>query len=240
YLYAIPYKYYEENKIRRYGFRGSSHRYCLATLEKVFAKKPAADFNAITVHLGNGCSLCAIEKGKSVDTSMGLTPLEGVIMGTRSGNVDTAAILTIMENTGMTANEASNMLNKKSGLLGISGVSNDMRDMDAAAAQGNERAKIAIKMFSYRVRKYIGAYMAVLGKVDYIAFAGGIGENNPPMRASILEGLESMGIILDPSKNDGCRKTAVISADNSPITVCVINTDEEIIIARDTVRCIQK
>ncbi len=239
FLYGLPYEYYEKKRIRRYGFHGSSHQYCLQALSGVFAKKPVSEINAITVHLGNGCSLAAIKNGKCVDTSMGLTPLEGVIMGTRCGDIDTAAVLKIMEEDNLDLKKTSDLLNKKSGLLGISGISNDMRELDAAVLRGNHRAELAIKVFSYRIRKYIGAYLAVLGKTDYIAFAGGIGENNPPMRASILAGLEPLGIIIDPKKNDDCRQTSVISADNSPITVCIINTDEEIIIARDTVYCVE-
>ncbi|AXA35915.1 MAG: acetate kinase [Candidatus Hydrogenedentota bacterium] len=242
YIYALPYEVYQKYKVRRYGFHGTSHRYMTYALETRFAKKPRKEFKAITVHLGNGCSLAAVDGGRSIDTSMGFTPLEGLIMGTRCGDVDPAVILYLMAKEDHSLQEMNTILNKFSGLKGISGVSNDMRELVAAMREGNERATLAVRAFAYRVRKYIGAYHAALGGADYIAFAGGIGENSPLVRELILDGMEKLGIILDKGRNNSVGGTGSlggeITAEGSPIRAFVVPTDEELVIARDTVRCI--
>ncbi len=232
YLYALPYEYYEKDSLRRYGFHGTSHRYVSRRAMELMGRKPG--LRVINAHLGNGSSLSASIDGKCVDTSMGLTPLAGVPMGTRSGDCDPALLQFIMNKYGYSADEMLNILNKKSGVLGISGVSSDFRDLDAAAAQGNERAQLALDKFAYEVRKYIGAYTAALGGVDVLSFTAGVGENSASMRARIVEGLECLGIKIDPKKNETHGKEVDISAADSKVRVFVIPTNEELMIARDT------
>lgn len=233
YLYAIPYELYEKYKVRRYGFHGTSHRF-VARRTAELLNKNKDEVNIITLHLGNGCSVTAIEKGNSIDTSMGLTPLEGLVMGTRSGDID-SAIIFYLETKGYKINEINNLLNKKSGLLGISGISNDVRNLIDAAESGEKRAKLSLDIFCYRVKKYIGAYTAVLGKVDAVVFTGGIGENAVRLRLQICENLENIGIELDKEKNKKAIKTEVkISSENSHVAVFVIPTNEELRIAFDT------
>jgi len=239
FIYALPYEIYQKYRIRRYGFHGTSHRYMTYAIETRFAKRPRKEFKAITVHLGNGCSIAAVDRGRSIDTSMGFTPLEGLIMGTRCGDIDPAIILYLMAKESQSVSEMNTVLNKFSGLKGISGVSNDMRELIKAMQEGNERATLAVKAFCYRVRKYIGAYHAALSGADYIAFAGGIGENSALVRELILEDLEKLGIVLDRGKNNTVGgKGGEITADDSPIKAFVVPTDEELVIARDTVRAI--
>ncbi|MFH1824152.1 MAG: acetate kinase [Candidatus Firestonebacteria bacterium] len=239
YLYAIPYEFYEKHKIRKYGFHGTSHRY-IARRAAELMKKDKYGINAITCHLGNGCSISAVEKGKSVDTSMGLTPLEGIIMGTRSGDIDPAIIFFLEEKAGIKINEINNILNKKSGLLGVSGVSNDVRNIENAAKQGNERAKLSLDMFCYRIKKYIGSYMVVLNKVDAIVFTGGIGENAVDLRAQICGHMEFWGIKIDKNRNESKEKEKIISTDDSKVKVFVIPTDEEVRIAVDTFEMVSR
>lgn len=234
FLYAIPYELYEKYKIRRYGFHGTSHLYVKRRLVSLI-KRPKEELNMITCHLGNGCSIAAISKGKSVDTSMGFTPLEGLVMGTRCGDIDPAIIFHLLEK-GNSPDELNKLLNKKSGLLGISGISNDMRNLFWAMEKGNLRAKQAIEVFCYRLKKYIGSYLAVLGNTDAIVFTGGIGENNPQIRMDTLTGLENLGIEIDPEKNLQAVKGAEvqINKDSSRIKIYVIPTNEELCIAQDT------
>ncbi|MBU0502788.1 MAG: acetate kinase [Candidatus Omnitrophota bacterium] len=233
YIYGIPYELYEKYKIRRYGFHGTSHLYVKRRLVSIL-KMPKEELNLITCHLGNGCSVSAIAHGKSVDTSMGFTPLEGLVMGTRSGDID-PAIIFYLNGKGYTPEDLNKLLNKKSGLMGISGISNDMRNLFWAQEKGNERAKLAIEVFCYRLRKYIGAYLAVLGKTDAIIFTGGIGENNPQIRQDTLSGMESLGIEIEEEKNVSTVKgvEAQISKDSSRVKVYVIPTNEELCIAQD-------
>jgi acetate kinase len=233
YLYALPLEFYKKYRVRRYGFHGTSHRYVARRLAQLI-KKPKDKINCITVHLGNGCSMTAVKKGKSIETSMGLTPLEGLVMGTRSGDIDPAIIFYLIEKK-MMLKEISHILNKKSGLLGISGISNDVRDLINASKKGNKRAKLALSIFSYRVKKYIGAYLAVLGNCDAIVFTGGIGENAYQVRETICSGLEPLGVKLEKNKNKKIlAKEGMISKRDSKIKVFVIPTDEEIRIAYDT------
>ena len=231
YLYALPYEYYEKYKVRRYGFHGTSHKYVYAEALKMLKKDSA---NVITCHLGNGASVTAIKNGESIDTSMGLTPLEGLIMGTRSGDMDPAIVTYLMDKTGCSTKEMNNILNKKSGLIGISEISNDMRNLIAEEDKGNKRASLAIKMFCYRIKKYVGSYMAALGTVDAIIFTGGIGENNAYIRSSVLENMEFFGIKVDHEKNKVARDAASFSHADSKIELLVISTDEEKAIAIDT------
>nr|WP_122011629.1 acetate kinase [Maliibacterium massiliense] len=234
YLYGIPYDYYKRLKIRRYGFHGTSHRYVSGRVAELMGK-PASALRIITCHLGNGASIAAVKNGKVVDTSMGLTPLEGLLMGTRSGDGDPAVLQFIMNNDHIDIDEMLNILNKQSGLLGVSGLSSDMRDIEKAANEGHARAKIALDMFCYRVKKYIGAYAAAMGGVDAVVFTGGIGENTRIVRRMAVEGLEFMGIKLDAQKND-CRAAEVkISAADSQAEIWIVPTNEELVIARDTV-----
>ncbi|OPZ05809.1 MAG: Acetate kinase [candidate division BRC1 bacterium ADurb.BinA364] len=238
YIYGLPYVLYPRHGIRRYGFHGTSHRYLIFRLEKLH-QRPRADFKAVTIHLGNGCSMAAVRGGRSIDTSMGFTPLEGLLMGTRSGDMDPAILLHVMAKEELSLHEANTMLNKHSGLIGISGVSNDMRELEAEAAKGNERALLAIDIFCYRVRKYIAAYAAALEGADFIAFTAGIGSNSSLIRAKSCEGLEFMGVKIDPERNTAFNGgEGRISTDDSKIEVWVIPTDEELVIARDTVRAI--
>jgi len=235
YTYALPYEYYEQDKVRRYGFHGTSHKY-VAQRAAAMLGKPLEELKLISCHLGNGSSITAIDGGKSVDTTMGFTPLAGVPMGTRSGDLDAGILEYLMNKHNMSMAEMMNVLNKKSGVLGVSGVSSDFRDLTAAAEQGNERAALALDMFCYSVKKYIGAYMAALGHVDLIAFAGGISENAAPVRAKVLENLEEFGIEIDPELNSVRRGDPhFISKEGSRVKVAVIPTDEELEIARISV-----
>lgn len=233
YLYGVPMEYYEKLHVRRYGFHGTSHRYVSKRVCE-FLGVDRSKTRVITCHLGNGSSMCAVENGKCIDTSMGITPLEGVIMGTRSGSMDPAVVQYICNNEHISVDEMLTICNKKSGLLGISGLSSDMRDIDKAADEGNERAIIARDMLVYGIRKYIGSYAAAMNGVDVIVFTAGIGENNCALRERVMQGFEYLDAKLDPVKNAGCREEAVISTDDSKVKICVIPTDEEIVIARDT------
>ena len=238
YLYALPYEYYEKYKVRRYGFHGTSHMFVSKRAAEILGKKED-ELNLITCHLGNGASVCAIEKGKCIDTSMGLTPLEGLAMGTRCGDMDPAIVTFIMQKEGLSAAEMDNVMNKKSGVMGLSGISSDFRDLEEGFEKGDERAKIAIEVFVKRVKKYIGSYMAELGKVDAIIFTAGIGENSPFIRELVCEGLENLGIEFDRTKNDFRGEEKFISKENSKIKIMVIPTNEELTIARDTLELLK-
>ena len=231
YRYAIPTEYYENDSIRRYGFHGTSHKYVTKRAIELMGRK---DIRLVNCHLGNGSSLSAVKDGKCQDTSMGLTPLAGVPMGTRSGDIDPAVVQFVMNKYGMSADECLNMLNKKSGVLALSGVSSDFRDIENGAEEGNENCALALDKFAYEVRKYIGSYAAALGGLDCLVFTAGVGENSASMRARICEGLEFLGVKLDPEKNNTRGKEAIISADDSKVTVWVIPTNEELMIAQDT------
>lgn len=233
YMYAIPYELYQKYSIRKYGFHGTSHKYVANRAAKMIGK-PLKDLKIITCHLGNGASICAIKDGVSVDTSMGFTPLAGLAMGTRSGSIDPAVIWFIMEKEKLSTKEIDQLLNKKSGVLGISGVSSDFRDLEEAANAGNERAKLAVKMFCYRVKKYIGEYAAVMGGVDAVVFTAGIGENNPVVRREILDDMEFLGIKVDWDKNEVRGKETDISAPGALVKTLVIPTNEELAIAKET------
>ncbi len=234
YMYGIPYEYYEKYGIRKYGFHGTSHRY-VSQRAAVVLGKPIEELKIITCHLGNGASMDAVKYGKAVETSMGFTPLAGLLMGTRCGDIDPAMVPFIMEKEGMTPQEASReFLNKKSGLLGVSGISNDMRDVVEAMENGNERAKLAFDMFCYRIRKYVGAYMVAMEGLDAMVFTAGIGENQGETREAICSGLEFLGLSLDPEKNKMSKQELIISTPESRIKVLIIPTDEELVIARET------
>ncbi|MCX7706168.1 MAG: acetate kinase [bacterium] len=234
YLYAIPYSMYEKYKIRRYGFHGTSHRYVARRFAQITGRHKY-DVNLITCHLGNGCSITAVKNGKSIDTSMGFTPLEGLVMGTRSGDIDPGVILYLIENLNVKPSEVNRILNKESGLIGISGVSNDFRSIVESASKGNKMSQLAIEIFCYRIKKYIGAYLAILGKVDGIVFTAGIGENQPIVREKSLDGMQEFGIFLDKKKNENCKAIEQeISSPESKIKVFVIPTNEELAIAVDT------
>lgn len=239
YMYGIPYEYYEKYGLRKYGAHGTSHRY-IAERAAEFIDEPLEDLKIITCHLGNGCSISAIDHGIAVDTSMGLTPLDGLIMGTRSGAVDPAIPIFLMENEGFTSEEMNEVLNKKSGLLGISGLSNDMRDLRKASEEGNERAQLAYDMYSNSVKKYIGQYIAVMGGVDVIVITAGVGENCDKMRRMIFAGLQPLGIELDFERNKERGGEREISTDESEVQILVIPTDEEYMIARDTFEIVQE
>ena len=239
YMYAVPYELYQKYGVRRYGFHGTSHRYVSKRVCEFLGVQPEGQ-RIITCHIGNGGSITAIKDGKSVDTSMGLTPLEGLMMGTRSGDIDGGAVTYIMEKEGLDAAGMSNLLNKKSGVLGIFGESSDMRDLESAAAAGNAKALLAERMYFYRIKKYIGAYAAALGGVDIIVFTGGVGENQASARWGACEGLEFMGVKLDAEKNKVRGEEAVISTDDSKVKVVVIPTDEELMIASDTMAILKK
>lgn len=236
FLYSLPYEYYEKFGIRKYGFHGTSHKYVSERAAELLGR-PIEQLRLISCHLGNGASIAAIEGGKSIDTSMGFTPLAGVAMGTRSGNIDPSLIPYIMEKTGQTADEVLNVLNKKSGILGISGFSSDLRDITEAANNGNERAELALEVFASRIHKYIGSYAARMYGVDAIIFTAGIGENSDVIRARVLRGLEFMGIYWDPARNQQIHgEEEFINYPHSPVKVIVIPTNEEVMIARDAVR----
>jgi acetate kinase len=233
YIYALPYEWYEKHHVRRYGFHGTSHRFVSERAAQILGI--AKDrFNCITCHMGNGSSFTAVKDGKSYDTSMGMTPLEGIVMGTRCGDVDAGIPNYLAANVNMSFADIDNALNKKSGLLGISGVSSDMRDLQKAAVEGNSRAKLAIDVLRHRVLKYIGAYAIQLGRVDAIVFTGGIGENDIAFRASVVERLTTLGIKLDAQANNVRGQEVVVSTPDSPIKVMVVPTNEELVIARDT------
>ena len=238
FLYALPYSVYQRHKVRRYGFHGTSHRFMTYSLESRLVNRPREEFKVITVHLGNGCSVAAVDGGRSIDTSMGFTPLEGLIMGTRCGDLDPAVVLYMMAKEEISLHEMNTMMNKFSGLLGLSGTSSDVRELIEEMNAGNERALLALQAFAYRVKKYIGSYHAALGGTDYICLAGGIGENSPLIREMVLEGMEKLGIKLDKEKNNNLKGDGEITTDDSPVRVYMVATDEELVIARDTVRCI--
>lgn len=235
FLYSLPYEYYQKYGIRKYGFHGTSHKYVSQRAAEILGR-PLEQLRLISCHLGNGASIAAIQGGKSIDTSMGFTPLAGVTMGTRSGNIDPALIPFIMEKTGKTAEEVLEILNKKSGMLAISGFSSDLRDIEIQASQGNQRAQLALDVFSNRIHKYIGSYAARMNGVDAIIFTAGIGENSDVIRENVLRGLEFMGVYWDPALNKIRGKEAFISYPHSPVKVMVIPTNEEVMIARDVVR----
>ena len=234
YLYGIPYSLYEKHKIRRHGFHGSSHRYVSKRAAEILGKQPE-DLKIITCHLGNGASVAAIKNGKSLDTSMGMTPIEGLMMGTRTGDLDIGAFIQIINKEEIDVPIANTLVNKHSGMLGVSGVSSDMRDVEKAAEQGNQRAKVTLEMYYYRIRKYIGAYAAAMGGVDLIVFTGGVGENDSVTRYLTTKDMEYMGLMFDQTKNDGLRgKEAILSTPDSRVTVMVVPTNEELVIAMDT------
>jgi acetate kinase len=242
YLYAIPYQFYRRHKIRRYGFHGTSHRY-IAYRYRNINSIPREQVNIITLHLGNGCSIAAIKGGNSIDTSMGFTPLEGLVMGTRSGDLDPAIVEFICEKEGMSVHEVDNLLNKISGLLGISGLTNDMRELIAEAEEsGDRRARLAIEIFCYRIQKYIGAYLAAMNGTDAIVFSGGIGENSPLIRSIVCNALSWLGLEVDEDQNKAHvrGREGTISTSSSRVKVDVIPTNEELLIARDTVRLINR
>ena len=240
YLYAIPYELYQKYGVRRYGFHGTSHRFVSGEIFK-YLNMPVEGSKVITCHIGNGGSITAVKDGKSVDTTMGLTPLEGIMMGTRSGDIDGGAVTFLMEKEGLDSTGMSNLLNKKSGLLGISGVSSDMREVTASMEAGNERAALAKKMYAYRIKKYIGAFAAAMGGVDVIIFTGGVGENRHEVREAVCEDMEFLGIKLDKEQNAKIMfgKDGIISTPDSKVKVVVLPTDEELMIAQDTLALIK-
>ena len=240
YLYGIPYSLYEKHKVRRYGFHGSSHRFVSKRAAEISGKK-LEDLKIISCHLGNGASIAAINAGHSVDTSMGMTPVEGLVMGTRCGDVDAGAVLYIADKEETSIPFTNTLLNKHSGMLGLSGVSSDMRDIEKAAAEGNHKAKTALDIYHYRIRKYIGAYAAVMGGVDIVIFTGGVGENGWETREECCKNFEYMGMLLDHGKNTKLRgKEAIISRDDSKVRIMVVPTNEELVIARDTYEIVTK
>ena len=239
YMYALPYQYYQNYGIRRYGFHGTSHKY-VAQRAAVMLGRPIDELKIITCHLGNGASIAAVKNGQSIDTSMGLTPLEGLVMGTRCGDIDPAIIPFLMDKEELTIQEIDNIINKQSGLYGVSGISNDSRDIDSAAGKGNEKAQTALEIFDYRVAKYIGAYMVAMGGVDAIVFTAGIGENQSSTRKVILEYLSFLNIELDQSANQVRKQEIDITTPDSKIKVLVIPTNEELMIARDTKEVIRR
>lgn len=236
FMYALPYEYYENDRIRKYGFHGTSHKYVSQKAVEILGKD-AKDLKIVTCHLGNGSSISAVDGGKCIDTSMGFTPLDGVPMGTRTGSMD-PAVMTYLMNKGMTSKEIDNLVNKESGVAGVSGVSSDFRDLTAAANDGNKRAALALDMFTYQVKKYIGAYAAAMGGIDAVVFTAGVGENDAAMRKAIVDGLEFMGIKICDAKNE-TRGTVDISADDAAVKTLVIPTDEEMMIAIDTERLVK-
>ncbi len=237
FMYGLPYEYYEKDKIRRYGFHGTSHRFVSAEAAKVLGKK-VTELNIITVHLGNGSSVAAVKGGKCIDTSMGFTPLAGMLMGTRCGCIDPAIIPVLMNKYNLSADDINNIMNKKSGVAGISGVSSDFRDLDKAAAEGNERARLALDMFMYQTKAYVASYAAALGGVDAIVFTAGVGENSPEVREGVVKGMEFMGIKMDTEKNK-VRGTVDVTAADSNTKILVIPTNEELMIAKDTAELVK-
>lgn len=242
YMYPLPYRYYEQYRIRRYGAHGTSHRYAAQQAANLLGR-PLADLGLITCHLGNGGSITAVSGGRSIDTTMGFTPLEGLMMGTRSGSIDPAIVTYIMRREGRTYDEMDEILNSESGILGVSGLSSDMRDVLAAAGAGNERAALAVDMYVYKVQKAIGSFFAVMTRTDAVVMTAGIGENSAELRRRIFEGLAHLGMILDPERNrveGAVGVNRVISIDDSPIKICVVTTDEEMRIARETDALLQE
>ncbi len=241
YFYAIPMKYYKKYKIRRYGFHGTSHFYVSRRAAEILGK-PVEELKIITCHIGNGASIAAVKYGKSIDTSMGFTPLEGLVMGTRCGDMDPAIVTFLQEKEGMTSQEVTNMLNKQSGVYGLTnGFSSDMRDVEEAALEGtNELAKVALEMYDYRIAKYVGAYAAAMNGVDAIIFTGGVGENSPYTRTDVCSYLEFLGLKIDESKNDMRGKEEIISTEDSKVKVLVVPTNEELVIARDTKKIVDE
>jgi acetate kinase len=235
YLYALPYEIYEKYGVRKYGFHGTSHKY-VAQRAAIMLNKPIETLNIVTCHLGNGASICAVKHGKSVDTSMGFTPLAGLAMGTRSGTIDPAVVSFLEEKEKMTAKDINDYLNKKSGVLGISGVSSDFRDIQTAAEEGNERAGLAIEIFCYRVKKYIGEYSSVMGGLDAVVFTAGIGENNSLIREKVLKDMEYLGVEIDLDKNKQNGRELDISTSSAKVRTLIIPTNEELAIARETLR----
>lgn len=236
FLYSLPYEYYTEHGVRKYGFHGTSHKYVTQRAAELLGR-PLEDLRLISCHLGSGASIAAVAGGRSIDTTMGFTPLEGITMGTRSGSLDPALIPFLMQKTGKSAEEVLNVLNKESGVYGLSGISSDLRDIEQAAAEGNHRAEVSLKIFSNRIHGYIGQYAAEMNGVDAIIFTAGVGENSDVIRERILRGLEFMGVYWDPSLNNGARgKELFINYPHSPVKVIIIPTNEELVIARDTVR----
>lgn len=238
YLYAIPYELYEKYHVRRYGFHGTSHRYVSQRVAELMGKD-IRDLKIVTCHIGNGASVAAIKDGKVIDTSMGLTPLAGVMMGSRSGDIDPSAVTYLMNKLNMQPQEMADFLNKKSGVLGITGISSDMRDIESAAEQGNERARLALDMYNYRIKKYIGAYAAAMGGVDVIVWTAGVGENQIGTRLEVCEGLEFLGVKFDAEANNCRGEEKLISTPDSRVQVWVVPTDEEIVIARDTMELVK-
>ena len=237
YMYAIPYEVYDEYKIRKYGFHGTSHKFVSEETAKLIGK----DSKIVVCHLGNGSSISAVKDGKCQDTSMGFTPLEGLVMGTRSGDIDPAAVDYLADKLGMTSAEAVNYLNKKCGVLGVSGISSDLRDLEAAVEQGNERALLALEMLAYRVRKYVGSYIAVLGGVDAVVFTGGIGEHSPRIRRLVMENMEFCGAKFDDEKNKAYDSgIGYLNTDDSKVKIIVLPTNEELSIARETKELVEK
>ncbi|MGC8863730.1 MAG: acetate/propionate family kinase, partial [Armatimonadota bacterium] len=240
YIYALPYKYYTDYGVRRYGFHGTSHRYVTGQALKMLEDRgqDPGSTRIITCHLGNGCSMTAVVGGRVVDTSMGMTPAEGLVMGTRSGDLDPAILLYLARELKASPDEIDDLINKRSGLLGLSGVSSDMRDVQAAAAEGNKLARLALDIFCYRIKKYIGAYAAAMGGLDAIVFTGGIGENSAPIRESACKGLEFLGVEIDSERNRAAEGQADVSTPESRVRVLVIPTNEERMIARETARVV--
>jgi acetate kinase len=239
YIYALPYELYEKYKIRRYGFHGTSHKY-VSQKAAEFLGKPLSELKLITCHLGNGASVAAVNKGKSVDTSMGFTPLEGLVMGTRAGDMDPAIVTFLQEKENLTSEQVNSLLNKKSGVLGISKLSSDFRDIEEAAEKGNENAKLALDIYNYRVKKYIGSYLAAMNGADAIIFTAGLGENSDIVREAICKDMDFFGITIDTQKNKVRGKLTDISIDGSKVKVLIVPTDEELMIARDTKTLINK
>ena len=239
YLYAVPYELYEKYHVRRYGFHGTSHRYVSHRVAELMGKD-IKDLKIITCHIGNGASVAAIKDGKVIDTSMGLTPLAGVMMGSRSGDIDASAVTYIMDKLHLQPQEMADFLNKKSGVLGITGISSDMRDIEEAANKGNERAQLALRMYNYRIKKYIGSYAAAMGGVDVIVWTAGVGENQISTRMEACSGLEFLGVKMDAEANNCRGEEKLISAPDSKVQVWVVPTDEEIVIARDTMELVKK
>jgi acetate kinase len=235
YLYPLPYEYYEQHRIRRYGFHGTSHRY-VAERAAAVLERPLADLKLITCHLGNGCSVTAVDRGASVDTSMGFTPLEGLMMGTRCGTIDPAIVTYLINELNMTAPQVDTAMNKASGLLGVTGLSNDVRDICAAADDGNDRATLALELYANAAKKCIGSYVFEMGGIDAIIFTAGVGENSALMRQMILDGLEALGIQIDPERNAQRGGERIISSEDTRVKVMVLPTNEELMIAQDVCR----
>lgn len=242
YTYALPYKYYTDYGVRRYGFHGTSHRFVAGKAQKMLAEAgfDTSQTRIITCHLGNGCSMTAVVGGKAIDTSMGMTPAEGLVMGTRSGDLDPAILLYLAKELGASPDDIDDLINKKSGLLGLSGVSSDMRDVEDAAEEGNKRAELALAVFCYRIKKYIGAYAAAMGGLDAVVFTGGIGENSICVRARVCQGMEFLGMELDAGKNAGLKGPADISKPSGKVRILLVPTNEERMIARDTAEVVAR